>query len=114
MFKDVPEFARTAEKDKLDKKAVIYYDNHIAGLKEAISAIRQREWVKIEDIPEAWKEGRVNFCKPSHEPLPNEDEYTLIAYCWYDDITDKWLDYDGYPIPPSCTHAILPPQPPKG
>ena len=90
----------------------------IGALQEAISRLKQSQWVKIEDIPEEWKDGR-----KVHLAFNRDAE---IAYdcsfgnpCNSSDNTRAWKNDFGNEVELEITHAMLPigipfpPQPPK-
>lgn len=80
---------------------------YTATINEAISALRQREWVKIEDIPEEWKDGR---CINLVIRLEGDGLHSM-PHCASND--GVWYDWQGLEILNTATHAMLPPQPPE-
>lgn len=78
---------------------------------DAITALSNkpvRDWVKIEDIPEEWKDGRaVNLAIR----LMGEDDLHIMFACGIND--EVWYDQQGFEILNTVTHAMLPIAPPK-
>ena len=80
--------------------------------KEAITALKERDWVKIDDpIVETWKDGRevelwVRYLDQSGR--------IRLGHCNYRSGNFATPDYDLDEMGVYATHVMLPPQPPKG
>ena len=88
-------------------------------LQEAISRLKQSQWTPIEDIPEEWKDGRnIHLFIKSNSAVMGGD-YTFPLYdCQFIEESQEWFDDNGEIIDTfsdrKITHAMLPPQAPKG
>ena len=84
---------------------------------KTIAAIKHREWIKIEDIPEEWKDGRkldllvggnigLEIRHVDYRFEAENDEGVFFGKSHPLNIIST---KDGYPL----THAMLPPRPPE-
>ena len=103
--------------ENIDNSDVWWIDSPDRGgvdadaLEAAITRLQSQSanpWVKIEDIPEAWKDGRaVNLAIR----LMGEDDLHIMFACAMND--EVWYDQQGFEILNTVTHAMLPIAPPK-
>ena len=88
-------------------------------IKEAIAALKAQSWTPIDKIPEEWKDGRkvdltktVNGNSPTRYPncfWQNDSWVYLLPQSKYD-----YLEFENEYGVSKVTHAMLPPQAPKG
>lgn len=86
-------------------------DGKIQSIQEAIAALKERDWVKIDDpIVETWKDGReVDILLESGTRI-NDCQYKSKSIEGF----SNWGTWNYRIKENEPTHIRLPPQPPKG
>ena len=122
-LKDAEEFKKLITSDEWLEHNVHelegHFDTLIGRMNEASQALKEQEWVKIDDPRvEEWKDGRPVLIRVNRNGNVRVfvSEYKDLGFCKE---TGKdygcglgWVGVEEYIE--TITHAMLPPQPPKG
>ena len=102
------------------EKAIGYAENNAfftarelcaPAMREALKALKQSQWTRIEDIPEEWMDGRevelwVRYL--------DESGGIRLGHCNYRSGNFTTPDYELDEMGVYATHVMLTPHPPKG